>query len=430
MADRVSRTWTPKGMEVSTKDPITKDNLPDWFLAMKYKDLTYSFMMETFGEFEGVSKAHTYDLLEIPAGKYIFNDYNDKPKTNKNKFVTTLGIWVFNVILNHFNLSKLFNGYLNKNITGKVYGEIETKLSYALIEDDITTEQLKNYENTIQWLMPFEDVLSPNHTEKLLTCTKLIDKKKKEIYPKYKDKIEAGDVEAANEYQNELLDYAKEILGDDPSMDTMFPGSGTSWGNNFKILFVGKGMIKNPDPYAKQQYQFVDSSYMDGIKSDEFAICAGAGVQGAYSRGKKTEVGGAWEKMFIAAYQHITLDPMGSDCGTKRYITVDLTEKNSNLYIYSYIIKPNGELERLDSKNIDKYIGKTVKMRFSSLCESKTGICNKCAGDLLYMTAQNIGICMSQIPDKLKLTSMVSFHNSTIHTSTFNAMSAFFPFNK
>ena len=134
------------------------------------------------------------------------------------------------------------------------------------------------------------------------------------------------------------------------------------------------------------------------------------------------------EKLFVSAFQHIKLDPKGSDCHTEKYITVTFNEDNIVDYMYSYIIKSNGSLELLNSDNYKNYIGKTVKMRFSSLCRSKTGICNMCAGELLYISVANIGMVLSQVPSTLKTKSMGSFHNSTIHTSLMDPMQAFYPF--
>jgi uncharacterized Fe-S cluster protein YjdI len=74
--------------------------------------------------------------------------------------------------------------------------------------------------------------------------------------------------------------------------------------------------------------------------------------------------------------------------------------------MYSYIIKDNGQLELLDSKNYKNYIGKTVKFRFSSMCQNEK-ICNKCAGELFYkINNPRVGASMAQIPDTLKLRSM------------------------
>ena len=53
---------------------------------------------------------------------------------------------------------------------------------------------------------------------------------------------------------------------------------------------------------------------------------------------------------------------------------------------------------------MDKFIGRKVKLRFSSMCESKTGICNKCAGNLFVRrNAKNLGLSCIQMPSTVKV---------------------------
>lgn len=434
-ASRVSKLWQANNAEIPEDknlfDKPNENNLTNIILSLKKDDITYRFLMNIFGGFKDQTLAHPYDRLEVPIGKFTY--YTDKEKkkskSNKNKFITTLGLWIFNIYLRDFNFSRFFNGYFQQTIDKDVYGDIEQTLSYALIEDQITTIDFKNYENTINWLMPFETVISPNHTEKMITMTAVLDKKKNELLKKYKDKLDKGDVATVELIEKELLNYAKEYLGDDPSADTLDSGALGDWKNNFKNMYIMKGAIRDPDPNAKQRYNIVTGSYMDSIPANEYSIVAGAGAQGAYARGKKTENGGYFEKLFIAAYNHLVLDPPGSDCGTKKYITVNLTKDNIKDYMYSYMINPNSTLTLLDSTNMKNYIGKKVKFRFASMCESKTGICNKCAGELFYkMDNPRIGLSLSSIPDKLKTTSMKAFHNAQQTTITVDPYSAFYPF--
>lgn len=426
---RVSKTWEPKGIEITKGTEVSVDNLADYIIHMKEKDINYDFIMTIFGEFNGKTLCRPYDLLIVPEDSFSFKDYDNKVKSNISKFTTTIGIYLMNLILSDIGLSKLFNGYLNKNLNKKEFGKIESALAYALIEDDITTEQLKRWENYTQWMMPFENILSHSHTEKMLACTKILNKKKAELLKQYQTEIAAGDIVVAEKIEKELLSFAKEYLGDDECMDTIDSGAGGSFGNNFKNMFVMKGAIRNPDPAAKQKYDIVTSNYLDGVSAEEYPLIAGAGAEGAYSRGKKTENGGYIEKLMISAFQHIKIDVKGSDCGTKKFIVVDLNEDNYKDYMYSYIIENNGSLTLLTSKNYSKYLGKKVKFRFSSMCKgTKVGLCNMCAGELLYNSVENIGPAMSQIPDVLKLRCMKSFHDSRVSTTKIDPMRVFYPF--
>ena len=164
---------------------------------------------------------------------------------------------------------------------------------------------------------------------------------------------------------------------------------------------------------------------MDGVKPEEYANLANSLANGPYSRSNKTAIGGYWENLFISAFQHLMLEPAGSDCGTSRTITVTLTDDNFDVWKYNYI-KEGDKLTELTYHNKDKYIGKKVKFRYSSLCESKNGICSKCAGNMFYrLGIKNVGVVTAQLPSKLKLISMKAFHDSTVVTTEMDAMKAF-----
>lgn len=386
---------------------ITSPKDIEYLVNIKEKDITTSFIMDTFGEFETGQRFRPYDIIEIPA-----NSYGPEGKKNKKPFVTTVGIWIFNKYFIEEDLFDMFK-YVNKTIDKKMYGKLNNEISVAVLEDRLPLETMKRFNMKTQKCMPYISILAPNYTDKMLTCTEVINKKKKELYKKYEDQIKKGDEIAASRMEKELLDFAIEYMGDDPSMDMFISGARGSIGNNFKNMFVMKGVIKDPDPNAKQKYNVAMSNYIDGISPDEYALFANSLAAGPYARAKKTENGGYREKLFLRAFQHLTLDPPGSDCGTKRYIEVILTESNINEWMYSYIIE-GSKLVELTSQNKSKYIGKKVKVRFSALCESKTGICNKCMGNLYYrLDKTNVGTSLTQIPSVQKNIAMKSFHDST-----------------
>lgn len=395
----------------------------EYISNIKEEDITLSFIMETFGEFNGKSRFNPYDEIEIPAGKYGIDGYkNTKP------IYTTVGLYVFNKFFVEKDLIKIL-GYVNKNVDDDVFGDINSTLSTALLEDDIDVATLKRYLMKTQKVMPYVSILAPNYTEKMLTCSKVIDKKKAELYKKYKDGIDAGDPVIATKMEKELLAYALDYMKDDPSMDMFISGARGTVGNNFKNMFVIKGAIKDPDPNAKQKYKVAMSNYIDGIAPEEYALFANSLAAGPFARAKKTEVGGALEKLFLYGLQHVRMDKPGSDCKTKRTKTVTLTKKNIKRWMYSYVMVGETPVE-ITSKNKDKFIGKTVKIRFSSLCEDKNPgcICNICGGNLPYRRGiQNSGIETTQIASTMKNKSMKSFHDSVQQMHVMDVRRAFEP---
>lgn len=389
---------------------ITDPKVIEELANLKEEDITLSFIMEMFGEFDGGKRKYNpYDIVTMPP----FSFGPSKEKSNINSFTTTIGLFVFNKFFFENNLFDTI-GYINKSVNGKLFGSINKKLSYALLEDRITLDTLKEYLNKTQKVMPYVTILAPNYTDKMLTVSDKLRAKREKILADNKEALDRGDEVVGDRVTEELLNMAKDYMGDDQSMDVYNSGARGSVDNHFKNIFVVKGIIKDPDPYAKQKYKFSTSNYIDGIKADEYSLVANSLAAGPFSRSNKTQIGGYWEKLFVYALQHIVLDPEGSDCGTKDTVTVHLTNGNLSFWMYSYIVENNNKLVELNSENCDHYINKTVKFRFASLCESKTGICNKCVGNLLYKIGiKNAGVTESMLMSTLKNISMKSFHDST-----------------
>ena len=380
--------------------------------------LTLSKMMDLLGDFGEGEKYKPYDYFKVPV-----NTYGPEGKRNIKPFYTTVGLWIFNRAFIEKDLFDIFQ-YINDPITKKVHGKINNQLSYAVLEDKISLDILKRFEQKVQKFMPLVSVLSASYTDKMLTITESVDKKKKELLKKYKEGIDKQDPKVMNVIEKELLDYSKELLKDDPSMDMFDSGARASFGNNFKNMFVSKGAIKNPDP--TKGYDLITSSYMDGVTKEEYPAFAASLSAGPYSRSKKTETGGYWEKEFLRAFQHLKLLPAGSDCKTTKTLKVYLTDKNIDGWMYSYIVD-NGRLVELTSENKNKYLNKEVKIRFSAFCEAKDGhFCNKCAGNLFYrLGIDNVGSATPQIPSKIKNLLMKKFHDSVINFSDMDIEKAF-----
>ena len=381
-------------MEKRVSKMITKQEDIDYLLSIKEPDITTSFIMNNFGDFGNGPRFNPYDLIEVPVGAYGGIMANGKERKNKNKFTTGVGRLIFNKFFFESDPVLLqFFPYTNDNVTSKTYEKILIQMGYLMLEGKIDTETYKKFCKKSQKMMPYVSILAPNHSDNMLTITKRINKKKAQLLKEHKAELDAKDdnsVKVFDQISNELLDYAKELMKDDPAMDMFNSGAGGSFGNNFKNMFIMRGAVKDPTP--NKGYNMITSNYIDGISKEEYSAIANTLAAGPYARSKKTEVGGYWEKLFMAAFQHIELLPEGSDCGTKRYIEMNVNDKNINMIMYSYAIVGN-KLVEITSENRDQFIGKKVKLRFSSMCEAKNGICNACAGNLFYrLGIKNVGV--------------------------------------
>lgn len=410
-------------MSVRAPKLITDKDILDMIFNTPVSEYTTEFFMELFADFSGKGEplVNPYDEIYIEPGTYGKGN-----KKNKKKQLTTVGLFIFNRFAIEDELFDIFK-YINTEINKKQLGKIMNKLKYALIEDEITVDNVENFLMKMQKLMPYVSILSPNISMDILTLPTSIEEKKNKLLKQNEAAIKNGDPVVVEKIEKELIEYSKDILDGDPSLDVYTSGAKSSFTNDFKNMYIMNGCVKDPDPKADKSYRVITSNYMNGIDKEEYSTLAMSLVAGPFARANKTQYGGHWEKLIISAYQHLKLGPVDSDCGTNDTIEVLLTENNIEGWMYSYI-KEGSSLVELTSKNRDKYIGKKVKFRFASLCEYKNSecFCNKCVGNLYYrLNITNIGTAMPVIPSTLKNNSMKSFHNSQVTTHKIDLMKVF-----
>lgn len=390
-------------------------------ISLKENDITYSYLMNIFGKFNSKIRFYPYDEIIIPPNSY-------GPEGNKldKTIYTTVGLWIYNKYFIENDLYDVFQ-YINKTITSKEADNMNARLTRLMLEDKIELSTFKRYLMKTQKIMPLVNIISPSITDVMLFCTKVIEKKKKELIAQNKQKIDEGDIQTIIKIQTETLEFAREYLKDDPSMDIWNSGARGSFENNFKNMFVMKGPIANFDPTASKDYNFVLSNYMTGIDKGEYSTLANGLVAGPYYRAGKTQIGGYWEKLFRNAFQHVTILPEGSDCHTTGTVEVDFSSDNIDDFIYMYIVENNGELVEITSDNIDKYNGKKVRMRFPTECIAKNGSkCSKCAGNLYHRIGiTNIGVASPQVASRLKNLCMKNFHDSEVKLVELNPEEVF-----
>ena len=71
---------------------ITKQDDIDYLLSLEEHDLTISLIIELLGKFNNKRRFEPFDYLIVPP-----NSYGPEGKRNKNEFVTTVGLWIFNI---------------------------------------------------------------------------------------------------------------------------------------------------------------------------------------------------------------------------------------------------------------------------------------------------------------------------------------------
>lgn len=274
-----------------TTSVIKDEELIKSVIEIKPEDITSTYVVELFGEFDGKRRCNPYDIITVPKGAYGIED--SKRGVNVKPFTTTVGklIWNKMYILRNPDIFEVV-GWVDEIVTKKAFNKLYKKLGYLLLEGKISRESLKRFVMTTQLTMPYVQFLSPSFTDKMLLSSSVIGKEKKKLIKENQAAFDAKDVKVVDKVSKQLLTYAEDYLSDDSSFDMFKSGAGGDVGNNLKNMFVLRGAVRDPDP--TKGYNIITSNYIDGVSEDEYAALANSLAEGPFNRSKKTETGGYW----------------------------------------------------------------------------------------------------------------------------------------
>lgn len=335
-----------------------------------------------------------------------------KPNT-----LTTVGIFLVNKFL--FEELEIF-GYINKTITGKVNGKIESSLAKALADGKITWEQYARYIDSAQWILggPLAMIVNTSLSKTVLTLPPEAARLRKKLLAENKDALATNDPAVSSKIEHAVVDQAlKEMrVTDDPAIALFDAGCGIDPYNQYKTIMVMKGAIQDNTGDSPTGYKIITSNYDTGITKEDMPKIADAVVTTAYSTGVSTQDSGANNKRFNNMSQRIRLLAHGSDCGNKDYDDVFLSPVIAENFIYRYIVE-NGKLKMLTSDNIKNYVGKTVKMRTANHCKAPDPCyCNVCVGERSYRIGiRNIGFTFMTISGSTLNASLKKKHDVSLH---------------
>lgn len=342
---------------------------------------------------------------------------NDSPFV-KDGTVTTVGIYIVNKFI--FEDLKIF-GYINKTLTGKIIKKVNKHIASALLEEDITLDQVFRFIDRCQWLFggTVAHIINTSLSSTLLNLPPSSQKLKKELFEKNKDALAIGDPHVSSSIETEICNDALEKMRaqNDPAMALFDSDCGIDPYNNYKTMFVMKGAVVDNTGESKTGYKTITSNYDNGITKEDMPKTADNVVTGAYARGVSTQDSGYSAKKYNSMFRRTSLGPHGSDCKTESVVEMELTEKTAEEFGSQYrFIMENGNPVMLTPKTVGKYVGKKVKLRAPSGCRFKEPCyCNVCFGDLPYRTdTTNVGLQFNIAAGAMMNASLKKFHDVRI----------------
>lgn len=340
--------------------------------------------------------------------KIGFSDLVDLSETQKNILKLnkmTVGRLIFNLFCLPEEYVKQF-GAVNDTITSKNYETIHSNLAILLTDGIIDSDKYSDTIDRISWLglnmtnfrgkcMDFDSI---DMSDKFM-------KKKESVYKELKARNATGDEILAAE--DELIADAKNEKKDSGLVHIINSGSKGSFTNNYKVLNIGRGIIKN----GAGEIVLLDRSLAEGNKPSDYVQLSNNSILGTYGRSMKTAQGGYLTKLVTSGFSYINIDKDNIDCGTKGFLIVKITKDNYKEYLHRNIrFKGREQWVSMTLNNYKDFLDKEVEMRSPMFCHSKDGICPTCYGGLYNINKidKGLSVIITDLTSKIMNTSMKS----------------------
>ena len=333
----------------------------------------------------------------------------------KENSSTTCGIYLFNKFI--LEPLKIF-GYVNKPFGKKELETLEDGISDGLMQKDLTTEQVAEFIDRLQFLLggPLAHLINPSINPDIMTLPPQAAALKKKLLAENKAGIEANDPQTSSKIEKEVTKVAMDWMNErnDPSLSFFKSGAIDPY-NNYRTMFVMKGAVKDNTGESPTGYKIVTSEYDNGITKEDMPKIADTVVTSSYNSGVATQDSGYMGKKYNTILQRVKLLERGSDCKTPDTFQTVIT----NRHLYRYIME-NRKPVCLTPEVIDNYKGKVCKLRSPLHCHAKDPYyCNICMGDRLYdIGVHNVGLTVSILSGATLNAALKTKHNVTVGTYT------------
>lgn len=376
-----------------------------YFLSLKPEELGIKMQTHLFGRTAdpktkkiNAPRYNVTDRVKLKAHEYI----NDKDVD------TTLGRIVFNKIcVENYIKDIIPNNYWNTPLDKKGIGKLYNIVAEAIKYGKLSTEDAWRWEKAIEFYsLKGAVVYNSSYNAELLIPRKDIIKERDEFI---KNNPNATTADYAD-FEKKISNKAADILENNESIGLYKSGARGSIDEQYKNISIMIGSVYNP---ATGEMEPVKTNFIEGFNKEDIPKAGNMLISAAYPKSCATAESGYITKQYYAAFQSIYVDKEGTDCGTKSYINVYLTDKNFGKYEFQYIIE-NGKPVMLSQDNKSKYVNKFVKLR-SPMCCLSENVCNICAGQYPYISGiRNIGVTFADIPNAAVNAGMKKFHKSAI----------------
>jgi len=381
-------------------------------LDEKMKDTKYlryqnkRFEVEVNGKWEELDFITAGDIIFVMTDKLLVD--KSMISTVKSPITSTIGRFIANKLLLEHPFGTKFD-YIDGNIS---ISDIEKEIATGLLETTIRVKQLTTFVDSVNYMKNLSRIVSVSATPKNVLPPDGIEKFKKDKLKEYDTKYGVNwrkDRVKVLEFKEELKNYDKEWLKDDPSYGKLTSGKIT---NNTRVkMYLTFGDESGFDSSGKN-FEFVENSLLENYPKDTKKLAAmyNTARSGSYERGKETQKGGVAAKEILRSTSGLTIK--GEDCGSKKGMTYNVTKDIAESFRGRYLLQ-NGKPVLID--NPEKYIGKTIQVRSPMYClNTNDSYCSTCVGKVLSMQKDGLSMAVLNISEVITTTNMKKMHDTQL----------------
>lgn len=314
-----------------------------------------------------------YEKLKDPDIQVSKKIKYSHPTKTKNKSINmSIGrVWFNTLLPEDFKLidepvtKKVMNGII-KEVIDKYDSEIACDIIQKLQEHAFKMSTINPKTFAIDAFIPSEEW-----------------KKKKEDF---KEKApELDDVEFIKQARVLTEELAQEISDKGIGIQDVLV-SGTKGGlTDWQALMVSRGFVVDLEDNISR----VVPANNDGKSVEDYYKSGGQGRRNYYIKTIMASKPGYLARKVTTASANVKISE--SDCRTKKSLEMFIPSKRAEKFIGRYMFDTNNKLVLVESP--EQIADKTIKLRSPLFCQSKTGICQKCYGNLnKVIKNDNIGI--------------------------------------
>lgn len=376
-----------------------------YFLSLKPEELGIKMQTHLFGRTADPKtkkinepRYNVTDRVKLKAKEYI----------NLTDVDTTLGKIVFNKICIEPYIKDIIpNHYWNIPLDKKGISKLYSTVGEALKYNKINTELAWQWEKAIEFYsLKAAIIYNSSYNRDLLIPRDDLIKERDEFI---KNNPDATTADYAD-FEKKITSKAADKLSENESIGLYSSGARGKISDQYKNISIMIGPVYNP---ATGQMDPVKTNFIEGFNKEDIPKAGNMLISSAYPKSCATADSGYITKQYYAAFQSIYVDEDGTDCGTKSYINVFISDSNFGKYEFQNVID-NGKIVTLTQENKSKYVNKFVKLR-SPMCCLGEHVCSVCVGRFPYITGiRNIGITFADIPNAAVNGGMKKFHESAI----------------